>query len=142
MMQKQKDSLQNLYEKLKLKEIADTIKDEEIPKLHKALEKKFGEKIEFSKVKKLITVFREADQLKTFGTDMFEKTQGLIGDKMDIEKFFITSFIVPIPKHLFENYKGISSWGRKYNELEAVIQVYMKMTLIDVLQSLDNKRMI
>jgi hypothetical protein len=73
---------------------------------------------------------------------MFEKTQELIGDKTDIEKFFITSFIVPIPKHLFENYKGISSWGRKNKELEAFIKVFMKMILIDILQSLDDKEII
>lgn len=139
MIQKQKDSLKDFYGKLKLKKIADIIKDDEIPKFHKYLEDNLGEKIEFSKVKNMITDFRESEQLKKFDTNMFEKTQKQIGDKTDIENFFITSFFTPIPKHLFENYKGISSWGRKYNELEEMIQLFMKMKLIDILQSIDNK---
>ena len=43
-----------------------------------------------------------------------------------------------MPKHLFENYKGISSWGRKYKELEFLINIFQDLKIMDSIDSIQS----
>jgi len=136
-IQQDRNILEKLYVVLKFKELSDSTKIEDIPKLHIQFEKKLRKKIEFSKFNETITYFKESKQLIKADTKIFEKLEKQYGSKEKLYDLLLSFFIVPMPKHLFENYKGISSWGRKYKELEDLINILQELKFIDAIQSLN-----
>lgn len=137
-IQKKKNSLDELYAKLKLKYLSDSTKIEDISKLHTQFEKRLRKKIDFSKFRETIINFKESEQLDKADTKIFEKSQKQFGSKEKLYDFYLSSFNIPMPKHLFENYKGISSWGRKYKELEFLINIFQDLKIMDSIDSIQS----
>jgi hypothetical protein len=139
-IQKERAFVADLNADLKLKDFLDTMKDEDIPKFHQHLRDDLGEKIEFNELKNIIKNYRESEQFKIINPDTMKKLQEQVGDETDIYNEMMTSIVIPIPKHLFENYRGISSWGRKYLELEGMIEMIMRAKFIDISISIDKNK--
>jgi glutamyl/glutaminyl-tRNA synthetase len=136
-LDKEKDS-KILQNKIKLKKFSDKIKDEEIPTFHKKLEKELNKKIPYKKLKDLIQEFRESKQLSLLNPEIYENAEVNLGSKEAVIDLFINSFITPIPKNLFLNYRGISSFGRKYLEIEKYIEEIWKFRAIQILEQIDD----
>jgi hypothetical protein len=129
----------DLNRDLKIKKIIDTVKDEENPELHKYIRDELGKNIELSELKNIIRKYRESELFNMINPDMMKKLQEQVGDEIDIYNEMMTSFVIPIPKHLLEHYRGISSWGRKYNELEGMIEQIIRAKFIDISISLEKE---
>ena len=57
-----------------------------------------------------------------------------LGSNKNLYDLFINSFITPIPKNLLQNCRGISSFVRKYYEIEKYIDIvwsFREINLID-----------
>jgi hypothetical protein len=121
---------EDLRHKIKFKEFSDKIKDKDIPKLHKQLEKNLNKKIPIDKLKSLIQEFRDSKQLSLVEPGLFEKVGEKLGSKEALNDIFINSFITPIPKNLLVNYRGISSIGRKYLEIEEYVERIWEMRIL------------
>jgi len=128
---------EDLRHKIRLKEISDKINDEDIPKLHKQLEKNLNKKIPIEKLKSLIQEFRESKQLSLIKPGLFEDVEKKVGSKKAANDLIINSFNVPIPKNLLVNYRGISSIGRKYLEIQELVENIWKFRIINLLYPIE-----
>jgi hypothetical protein len=132
------EDFQKFQNQIKIKKFSDKIKDKDIPDFHKKLEKDLNKKISINKLKNLIQEFRDSKQLSLLKSDIFEKAEKQLGSKEAIADTFINSFTTPIPKNLFLNYRGISSFGRKYSEIEQYLEQLWKFRVMQVLYQFEN----
>ena len=117
-----KNEVNDLIGKIKFKKFADNISDEDIPKAHKEFEKRLQKKLSLEKFKSIIQQFRDSEQLSLLKPNTLEDVSKKLGSKKNFDNLFINSFVTPIPKNLLQNYLGISSFGRKYLEIEKVLE--------------------
>jgi len=131
-----KNELKIYNNRIFLKNLSDSLSDKDIPKAHKEFEKKINKKIPFEKFKSVIQEYRDSEHLSVLKYGNIKKVMKKLGSKKNFDDLFINSFITPIPKNLFQNCRGISSFGRKYLEIENILEQVWDFREINLIEYL------
>ena len=128
----------DLLLRINVKIFSDNISDEDIIKIYNVFKKENMMTISLEEFKSRIQQVRDSKQLSFVKPKTLKDIKKRLGSTKNFYDLFINSFITPMPKNLLINYRGISSFGRKYLDIEKRIEEIWKFRTLNILYDIED----